>query len=147
VQVLVVVTDACRLGLVGQALEKAGFEVKVVRGWSRAFELVQRTQPASVLVCSAPDAGPIRILRSMTRAPILVLLAEGEESDMIDLLLAGADDCQPASIDARELVVRVRSLLRRADWRQHPAAPLPRGVVAPRGPASGASAPASSAHK
>jgi DNA-binding response OmpR family regulator len=108
------------------ALQQAGFEVSVVRGWSSTLEFLQRAQPALLLVCSAAEAGPIQVLRGVTRAPILALVVDGEERDMIDVLTAGADDCQPASIEPREVVVRVRNLLRRAEWQQHPAAPVPR---------------------
>jgi DNA-binding response OmpR family regulator len=128
------------------ALQKAGFEVSVVRGWASTLEILQRTQPALLLVCSTAETDAIRVLRGITRAPILALLADSEEVNMIDVLTAGADDCQPASIEPREVVVRVRNLLRRAEWQQHPGAPIP--SPAPYHPSRARHAPArhSAAH-
>jgi two-component system, OmpR family, response regulator AdeR len=125
-RILIVITDQCRMSPVARALENAGFAVNVVRGWSPALESLQQLQPSLLLVCSAPETEPTRILRGATRAPILALLVGARESDMVDVLTAGADDCQPAALEPREIVMRVRALLRRFEWQQHPATSLPR---------------------
>ncbi len=117
-QILMVIAHPCRTGPIAEALAGVGFEVTVVRGWSRALESIQQVQPSLVLFCSAPDTGLIRTLRGMTRAPIMSLLVDGAESDRVDALIAGADDCQPTTVESGEIVMRVRGLLRRSEWQQ-----------------------------
>jgi two-component system, OmpR family, response regulator len=128
-RILIVNSGQCGMSRVAQTLENAGFEVSIVLGWPHAMASVQQNPPSLILVCSQPSAAPTRMLRSATRAPILALLVEAGESAVIEVLAAGADDCQPASIEPREVVMRVRVLLRRSEWRQRPATGLPRSAT------------------
>lgn len=56
----------------------------------------------------------VRRLRQMTAAPIVILTAHGESNDVVEGLEAGADDFLNKPIAGRELVARLRAILRRA---------------------------------
>lgn len=64
----------------------------------------------------------VRRLRQMTAAPIVILTAHGESNDVVEGLEAGADDFLNKPIAGRELVARLRAILRRAPANDAPGA-------------------------
>ena len=112
-RIVIIMTDGCIINSVAQALEQAGYEIRSLRGLPGALEGIRRDRPSLVVACGLPDADTYRALREATGAPILALVTEATEADILDVLEAGADDCQPASIGNQEIVLRVRTLLRR----------------------------------
>ena len=118
--VAVVIEDDEAIGdLVGAYLEKAGFEVVRERTGEGGLNAVEWREPRFVVLdLGLPDIDGFdvcRQLRAGGRVPILVLTARDEETDRIIGLELGADDYMTKPFSPRELVARVRAILRRAE--------------------------------
>jgi|WetSurMetagenome_2_1015567.scaffolds.fasta_scaffold107273_2 CheY-like chemotaxis protein len=113
--VIMILMDRGTVNSNAEALERAGYEVHTVSALCDALEAARQSHPSLIIV-----SGGIRMtriclaLRSATTIPILALLTAASEADMLATLDAGADDCQPASISAQEVLMRTRVLLRRS---------------------------------
>ena len=117
--VLVVEDEPGIARLVEDYLVAAGF--RVVRASNAGDALAQARMSAPALVVldlGLPDRDGLdvtRELRSFTRVPIVMLTARGDESDRIVGLELGADDYIVKPFSPKELVARVRAVLRRAE--------------------------------
>jgi two-component system, OmpR family, response regulator RegX3 len=102
-----------------EALEFEGFTAEVAHTASDSLELAGRVSPDLVLLdLMLPDGSGLdvcRELRTKSRVPIIMLTARGEEADRIVGLELGADDYVVKPFSAREVVARIRAVLRRAD--------------------------------
>jgi DNA-binding response OmpR family regulator len=98
-------------------LEVAGFEVTVVGDGGAALASVRGSKPDLVVLdLGLPGLDGLdvaRELRRTTTTPIVMLTARGEESDKIVGLELGADDYLVKPFSPKELVSRVRAVLRR----------------------------------
>ncbi len=106
--------------LVDHYLRKEGFQTETVADGGRALEIIRRMTPDLVvldLMLPGMDGLEIcRELRSDERfrsLPIIMLTARGGEGDKVAGLEIGADDYVTKPFSPRELVARVRALLRR----------------------------------
>ncbi len=116
--ILVVDDDREIRDLLSRFLERNQFRVTAVRDSREA----RRAWPAGhyqlvVLDLMLPGEGGLdfaRWLRSQSNVPIVMLTAMGEETDRIIGLELGADDYVPKPFNPRELLARVRAVLRRA---------------------------------
>jgi DNA-binding response OmpR family regulator len=118
--VAVVIEDDEAIGdLVGAYLERAGFQVVVERTGEGGLNAVEWRDPRFVVLdLGLPDADGFDICRQIRaggRVPILILTARDEETDRIIGLELGADDYVTKPFSPRELVARVRAVLRRAE--------------------------------
>ena len=108
-----------------EALAREGFDTEVAETAASALELARRAEPSLVLLdVMLPDGSGYdvcRELRAGSRVPIIMLTARGEETDRIVGLELGADDYIVKPFSAREVVARIRAVLRRAG--EGPAAP------------------------
>ena len=100
-------------------LSSEGFQVLLAATGNQALELARREQPHLILLdIRLPDISGFdvcRILRSEgSRVPILMLTARDEEMDKVLGLELGADDYVVKPYSLRELISRIRALLRRA---------------------------------
>jgi DNA-binding response OmpR family regulator len=118
--VAVVEDDPDILRLVAETLDKGGMEVLGFTRGEEFLRLARRRAPdAVVLDLMLPDADGLAICRSLraapetARLPILILTAKGEETDKVVGLELGADDYVTKPFSPRELLARVRALLRR----------------------------------
>jgi len=103
-------------------LRGGGFETTLCGTVAEAFAALQRSKPdVMILDVSLPDGSGLDVLRetrsSGSLLPAIVLTARGEESDRIVGLELGADDYVTKPFSPRELLARVRALLRRVDER------------------------------
>jgi two-component system response regulator RegX3 len=102
-----------------EALRNAGFEPTVTRTAAGALELADRLDPDLVLLDLAlPDGDGrdvCRELRRRSNVPILMLTARGTELDKIVGLELGADDYVVKPFSAREVISRIRAVLRRSE--------------------------------
>jgi two-component system response regulator RegX3 len=100
-----------------EALEREGFDTAVSATAGESLEAAERVKPDLVLLdVMLPDGSGFdvcRELRSRSRVPIIMLTARGEEADRVAGLELGADDYVVKPFSARELVARVRAVLRR----------------------------------
>jgi DNA-binding response OmpR family regulator len=101
-----------------EALRSEGFDTEVAGTVAQALELARRDPDLVLLDVMLPDGSGLdvcRELRSRSQVPIIMLTARGEESDRIVGLELGADDYVVKPFSAREVVARIRAVLRRAD--------------------------------
>ncbi|HVM17916.1 MAG TPA: response regulator transcription factor [Gaiellaceae bacterium] len=102
-----------------EALAREGFDASVASTAADALALAQELDPDVVLLdVMLPDGSGLdvcRELRRTSRVPILMLTARGEEADRIVGLELGADDYVTKPFSAREVVARIRAVLRRTD--------------------------------
>src|SRR5258706_1497906 len=115
--VLVVDDDVELCGLVQEYLTSEGFasqcvhdgELGLQRGLSGEYALVV----LDVMLPGINGFEVLRRLRSISKVPVLLLTARGEDVDRIVGLEIGADDYLPKPFNPRELVARIRAILRR----------------------------------
>ncbi len=116
---VVIEDDEAISALVGTYLEQAGFEVVCECTGEGGFKAVDRRHPRFVVLdLGLPDVDGFdlcRRLRGSADVPILILTARDEEADRVIGLELGADDYLTKPFSPRELVARVRAVLRRAD--------------------------------
>jgi DNA-binding response OmpR family regulator len=116
--VLVVDDDHKLISLVRMYLEREGFQVIAAYDGPQAFELFDRHRPGFVILdLMLPGVDGIAVcrrLREHSAVPILMLTARVEEVDKLVGLSVGADDYVTKPFSPRELVARVRAILRRA---------------------------------
>jgi two-component system response regulator RegX3 len=100
-----------------EALRREGFDTAVSATASDSLEEFDRARPDLVLLdVMLPDGSGFEVcreLRARSRVPIIMLTARGEEADRVAGLELGADDYVVKPFSARELVARVRAVLRR----------------------------------
>ena len=116
-RVLVVDDEAPIIELVGGYLAREGFEIRSEGDGLAALEAVRSFDPdVVVLDVMLPGLDGIEVcrqIRTFSQAYVLMLTARGEEIDRIVGLAVGADDYLVKPFSPRELVARVRALLRR----------------------------------
>ena len=115
--VLVVEDEASIASFVSLYLKNAGYAVKAVSNGSDALAQVENEQPALIVLdLMLPDIDGIEVCRRIRQrrdVPILMLTAREEDVDKIIGLEVGADDYMTKPFNPRELVARVKSILRR----------------------------------
>ncbi len=127
-QTILVVDDDPQIArLVREYLEQAGYHVLMAYDGNTAIHNVYQNKPDLVILdLGLPDRDGwdvTRIIRNDERVatiPIIMLTARVDDSDKIVGLELGADDYIPKPFNAREVVARVRALLRRQEWDQKP---------------------------
>jgi two-component system response regulator RegX3 len=99
-------------------LKREGFRVKVARDGIEALEVFDVTRPDLVLLdVMLPKMSGVdvcREIRNKSRVPIIMVTAKGSEIDTVVGLEVGADDYVTKPYRLRELVARMRAVLRRA---------------------------------
>jgi two-component system phosphate regulon response regulator PhoB len=132
--ILIVDDERDLLAVLDFNLRQAGFETLLASTGAEALAQARRRVPDLVLLdLMLPDISGTEVCRTLkgdprTRhVPVLMLTAKGEEVDKVVGFELGAEDYVTKPFSVRELVLRVRALLRRAQ-----AAPAP--AEAPRGP-------------
>ncbi|MBU2583246.1 MAG: response regulator transcription factor [Alphaproteobacteria bacterium] len=119
VQHLLLIEDDERLArMICDYLEGAGYRLRHANTGAEGLAL-QREQPfdAIILDLMLPDMDGLDVCRSVraeARTPILMLTARGEAMDRILGLEMGADDYLPKPFEPRELLARLKAILRRA---------------------------------
>jgi len=101
-----------------EALDRDGFDTEVAGTVAEALELARREPDLVLLDVMLPDGSGFDVCRELRRnsqVPIIMLTARGEEPDRIVGLELGADDYVVKPFSAREVVARIRAVLRRTD--------------------------------
>jgi two-component system response regulator CpxR len=116
-RVLLVDDDAELAELVGEYLAREGFSLDAEADGTRAIDRVTSgDHQLVVLDVMLPGVNGFDVLRSIratSRIPVLMLTARGDEVDRIVGLELGADDYLSKPFNPRELVARIRAVLRR----------------------------------
>jgi two-component system alkaline phosphatase synthesis response regulator PhoP len=116
-RILVVDDEQAVLDLLVYNLSKAHYEVHTATNGRRALDLARQIEPDLILLdLMLPEVDGLdvcRELRHTSKVPIIMITARGEEVDRVVGLELGADDyiCKPFSV--RELMARVKAVLRR----------------------------------
>ncbi len=120
-QILVVEDEADIAALVAFQLTHAGFRVRTASTGRQALRAIEAEPPDLVVLdLMLPEVGGLQVLRTIrsrkeTRhTPVIVVTARGEEQDRLEGFEVGADDYVSKPFSPKELVLRVRAVLRRA---------------------------------
>jgi two-component system, OmpR family, phosphate regulon response regulator OmpR len=117
-RVLLIEDDSRLAGMVVEYLGKAGYRVTHADTGTRGLALHER-EPVDVVILDLmlPDTDGLDIcrrLRARSDGPILMLTARGDPMDRVIGLEMGADDYLPKPFEPRELLARLRAILRRS---------------------------------
>ena len=128
--ILIVEDDRALVDVLKYNLEKEGYHITIALDGSQALEVARSSRPDFILLdvmLPKMDGFEVcRILRKEMSVPILMLTAKDSEIDKIVGLEIGADDYLTKPFSMRELVARIRALLRRSEIVE--AKPSGRGV-------------------
>jgi DNA-binding response OmpR family regulator len=118
-RILVVEDETSIARLVRDYLEHAGFEAVVVGDGETALASARRDRPDLVVLdLGLPGRDGLDVARTLRRTsevPIVILTARGDETDRVVGLELGADDYVVKPFSPKELVARVRAVLRRSE--------------------------------
>ena len=115
-RVLLVEDDARLAAMVADYLGEAGFRATIAATGAEGLERVGDGFDAVILDLMLPDADGLdvcRTIRSRSDVPLLMLTARGDPLDRVIGLELGADDYLPKPFEPRELLARLRAILRR----------------------------------
>lgn len=117
-RLLIIDDDKKLCRLIRDYLEPMGFEVEAAHTGPEGLEKAQTGQfQAIILDVMLPGLDGFEVLRLLRRTsdvPVLMLTARGEEPDRIVGLEIGADDYLPKTFSTRELLARLRAVVRRS---------------------------------
>ena len=118
-KILVVDDDSNICELLRLYLEKEGYHVIITQDGDSAVNAFQEHNPDLVLLdimLPVLDGWQVcREIRKSSRAPIIMLTAKGEVFDKVLGLELGADDYVTKPFDAKEVLARIKAVLRRAE--------------------------------
>ena len=121
IDVLVVEDEESYIDALQSGLKREGFNVHVAQDGDAAVDSFERLTPDLILLdVMLPNRSGVEVcreIRKKSQVPIIMVTARSEEIDMIVGLEVGADDYVTKPYRLRELVARMRSVLRRAEWR------------------------------
>jgi DNA-binding response OmpR family regulator len=117
-RVLIIDDDIELCQLLAARMSGEGFEIDAVHDGPRGLErALSREHSLVVLDLMLPGMGGLDVLRRVREQspiPVLILTARGEDIDRILGLEIGADDYLPKPFNPRELIARIRAILRRS---------------------------------
>ncbi len=120
-QLLMIEDDARLARMVADYLGQSGFGVSIAGDGQQGLAAVQANAPELVILdLMLPDMDGLEVCRriralpgALARTPVLMLTAKGDPMDRIIGLEIGADDYLPKPFEPRELLARIRAVLRR----------------------------------
>lgn len=117
-QILIVEDDPKTVELIRLYLEREGYRAMIARDGRSALQLVRQDEPALIVLdLMLPKLEGLEFCRILREAastvPIIMLTAKSTEEDILRGLEVGADDYITKPFSPRELVARVRTVLRR----------------------------------
>lgn len=132
-RVLIVDDDVPLCRLLAERLGTEGFTIEAVHdgvhGLERALSLEHALVVLDLMLPGMGGLDVLRRLRAKSPIPVLILTARGEDIDRILGLEIGADDYVPKPFNPRELIARIRAILRRTSMAAASAGPLTHGDI------------------
>ena len=132
-RVLIVDDDVQLCRLLAERLGTEGFAIEAVhegvRGLERALSLEYALVVLDLMLPGMGGLDVLRRIRAKSPIPVLILTARGEDIDRILGLEIGADDYVPKPFNPRELIARIRAILRRSSNTAAPSGPLITGDI------------------
>ena len=127
-RILIVDDEPSIIDFLEYNLKKANYEVIVARDGQEALEKARRQRPDLVILdLMLPKLDGLEVCRALRRdgdLPIIMLTAKDEEIDRVVGLELGADDYVVKPFSVRELVARVKTVLRRTSPKPEPVSEL-----------------------
>jgi DNA-binding response OmpR family regulator len=118
-QILIIDDDTRLSAMLSDYLTAAGYQTRTAETGNSGLQSIARTTPDAVILdVMLPDLDGFEIcrrIRAGSNLPILMLTAKGEEMDRIIGLELGADDYLPKPFSPRELLARLKAILRRSN--------------------------------
>jgi two-component system response regulator CpxR len=118
-KILLVDDDRELTSLLKELLEMEGFTIVVAYDGEQALEKLDNSIDLLLLDIMMPRKNGIETLKEVRQrfqTPVIMLTARGSELDKVLGLELGADDYLPKPFNDRELVARIRAILRRSNW-------------------------------
>jgi two-component system alkaline phosphatase synthesis response regulator PhoP len=122
-KILIVDDESVLVETIAYNLEQAGYQVETAADGNSALEAVRRASPDLIILdIMLPEMDGLEVCRQLRRdeatatTPIMMLTAKGDEIDKVVGLEVGADDYVTKPFGRRELLARVRALLRRVEY-------------------------------
>ena len=116
-RILMIEDDASLASMVGEYLHASGMQVEAAHDAAAGLDALSRMKPDAVILdVMLPDLDGFEVcrrIRAGSGVPILMLTARGDDTDRIVGLELGADDYLPKPFNPRELLARIRAILRR----------------------------------
>ncbi|WP_434389340.1 winged helix-turn-helix domain-containing protein [Melittangium boletus] len=135
-RILIIEDEQDLAGLVEYNLRAAGFEAEAVGSGASGLARARANPPDLLLLdLMLPDLAGSEVLRlfkgdaDLRKVPVIIVSAKGQESDRIQGLELGADDYVVKPFSVRELLLRVKAVLRRADAEEGESAQLSAGEI------------------
>ena len=117
--ILIVEDDSNIRELLSLYLEQEGYRIETAQDGAEGLRAYKRVHPDMVLLdlmMPVMDGTQmIRELRTFSKTPVIILTAKGEVYDKVTLLELGADDYITKPFEMREVIARIRAVLRRFD--------------------------------
>ncbi len=127
-KILAIDDDPDILSLVRYNLEREGFSVLTAANGQEALQLAHSQLPQAIILdLMLPEVDGLEVFRQVKRdpnlsdVPLIVLTAKGEETDRVVGFELGADDYITKPFSPRELVLRLKAILKRSTSREEPA--------------------------
>jgi DNA-binding response OmpR family regulator len=119
---LLIIDDDRELSvLLAERMESEGFQLDAAHDGRKGLELATTCQYSLVILdIMMPRLGGMEVLKALrtkSAVPVLMLTAKGDDIDRILGLELGADDYLPKPFNPRELIARIRAILRRVEER------------------------------
>lgn len=118
-KILLVDDDRELTSLLKELLEMEGFNVLIASDGEQALKLLDASIDLLLLDIMMPRKNGIETLKELRQnfqTPVIMLTARGSDLDRVLGLELGADDYLPKPFNDRELVARIRAILRRSNW-------------------------------
>lgn len=123
IKILVVDDDDNICELLRLYLEKEGYEALIAKNGAKALDMVDGAQPdlmmLDVMMPELDGWQVLRELRKKSQMPVIMLTAKGEVFDKVLGLELGADDYVVKPFETKEVMARIKAVLRRAGTEQH----------------------------
>ena len=121
-RIVLIEDDGAIREMVEHALTRAGFEVRAMSDATNADRVIRQSRPALILLdWMLPGISGLEFARGLRRnestrnIPLIMLTAKGEEDDRLRGFDAGADDYVVKPFSVKELVARIRAVLKRSE--------------------------------
>ncbi|CDG23227.1 response regulator in two-component regulatory system with CpxA, regulates genes involved in folding/degrading periplasmic proteins (OmpR family) [Xenorhabdus poinarii G6] len=123
-KILLVDDDRELTSLLKELLEMEGFNVVIAHDGEEALQYIDASIDLLLLDIMMPRKNGIETLKALRQShqtPVIMLTARGSNLDRVLGLELGADDYLPKPFNDRELVARIRAILRRSNWSEQQA--------------------------
>lgn len=116
---LIIDDDAKLIDLLTEYFQENGFRISALMEGTHASKTMRETEPDLIILdIMLPGKDGLEVLREIRAefsTPVIMLTARGDDTDRIVGLELGADDYLPKPFNPRELLARIRAILRRRD--------------------------------